>query len=68
MGKKPEAVYDLGWKFKADVTIAPATDPWVWKKNVGHDVWTQDALDKVLALPYVKLDDSDVNRIIGAIA
>jgi hypothetical protein len=67
MGKKPEAVYDLGWKFKADVIIAPATDPWVWKNNVGHDVWTQDVLDKVLALPYVKLDESDVSRIIDAI-
>jgi hypothetical protein len=39
----------------------------VWKDRAGYDVWSQSELDKVLALPYVKLDDADVKRIIGAI-
>ncbi len=67
LGKNPEAVYDLGWKFRSDVVIAPVDEPWVFKDQVGYDIWSQDLLEEVLALPYEKLGDADVERIIDAI-
>jgi hypothetical protein len=68
MGKSPEAVYDLGWKFDPNVVIAPAGQHWVFKDQINYDLWTQDLLDKVLDRPYVKLSDAEVQRVIEAIA
>jgi len=68
MGKKPEAVYDLGWKFKADVAIEPATEPFVFKDSVGYDLWTMALLEPVLAQPYLKLSDEDVQRVLDGVA
>lgn len=68
MGKTPEAVYDLGWMFDANVVVAPVEGHWVFKEQVNYDLWTQDLLDKVLAQPYVKLSDAEIEHIVDAVA
>jgi len=68
MGKNPEAVYDIGWKFKADTVLEGVDEPWCFKDQKNYDLWTQDMLDKVLAAPYVELSKADIQRIVDAIA
>ena len=68
MGKNPEAVYDIGWKFSPDVVIAPVDEHWCFPDQVNYDLWTQAMLDKVLAQPYVALAKEDIARVISAIA
>ena len=68
MGKKPEAVYDLGWKFKADTVIGEVNDHWVFADQVNYDIWTQAMVDPVLAQPYLKLNESEIQGILNAIA
>ena len=51
MGRKPENVFDIGWKFAPDVVIEPAKEPWI-KKEPGYDHWPKKLLDEVMDHPY----------------
>lgn len=68
LGKNPEAVYDLGWKFKADTVIEGVKEHWCFADKMSYDLWTTSMLEPVLALSYVKLNQDDVRRILDTIA
>jgi hypothetical protein len=66
MCRKPEVVFDIGWKFTPDVVIEPAMEPWIFKSNPGYDVWTSDMLEAVMNADYVRLTDKEIKQIIEA--
>lgn len=68
MGKNPEAVYDLGWKFKPEVVIEPAMDQWALAGNPGYDLWVWPMMDPIMKFPYLKLTDPEIDRVLSAIA
>ena len=66
MGKDPEEVFDIGWQFVPETVIEPALEPWVTKIEAGYDIWTKDALDRVMDADYVHLTDDEIKRILDA--
>lgn len=64
MGRKPEVVFDIGWKFVPDVVIEPAWDTWIYEENPGYDVWTTGQLDKVMDEKYVKLEEEEIQEVL----
>jgi hypothetical protein len=66
MGKKPEAVFDIGWKFTPEVVIEPAMEPWIFTEDPGYDVWTSDMLAEVMKEDYVRLSKDEVQEVIKA--
>ena len=69
MGKKPEKVYDIGWKFNPDVTIRPAEETWMFPDRVGYDVMT-DAMtaEETNKHPFVTLTPDEVSAVVEACA
>ena len=69
MGKKPEEVYDIGWKFNPKVSIKPAEEPWNTPEPIGYDWLTWEMVeDELKAHPYVELDDADVKTVLSGCA
>jgi hypothetical protein len=66
MCRKPEVVFDIGWKFTPDVVIEPAMEPWIFKSNPGYDVWTSDMLEAVMNADYVRLTDKEIEQVLEA--
>ena len=64
MGKEPEVVFDIGWKFTPQVVIEPAWEPWIFENNPGYDVWSSDMLAEVMNEDYVRLTDSEIQQIL----
>jgi len=64
MGKEPEVVFDIGWKFTPQVVIEPAWEPWIFENNPGYDVWSSDMLAEVMNEDYVHLTDSEIQQIL----
>jgi len=65
MGKEPEVVFDIGWKFTPGVVIEPARETWIFEENPGYDVWTTDMLAKVMDEDYVKLTDREIEEVLN---
>jgi len=68
MGKKPEVVYDLGWRFNRDVIIEPALDTWNIPGTPGYDILTLDDNREILSHTYVKLTDGEIQTVLDATA
>jgi len=66
MGKKPEVVFDIGWKFTPEVVIEPAWETWIFEENPGYDVWTSDMLDEVMNEDYVKLTEEEIQEVLNS--
>ena len=66
MGKKPEVVFDIGWKFTPEVVIAPAWEPWIFEDHPGYDVWTSAMLAEVMNERYVRLSDEEIAAVLNA--
>jgi hypothetical protein len=68
MGKKPEKVYDIGWKFNPDVVIKPTEHTWLFDKTVGYDVMTTAMTeDEVNAHPFVRLTEAEIASVLDAL-
>jgi hypothetical protein len=65
MGRKPENVFDIGWKFLPDVIIEPAMEPWI-KDQPGYDHWPKALLDEVMDHPYYEFSSSEIKGILKA--
>ena len=67
MGKNPEKVYDIGWKYNPDVTIKATEVAWMFPELIGYDVMTTQMTEEELGLhPYVKLTTDEISRILDA--
>jgi hypothetical protein len=66
MGREPEVVFDIGWKFRPDVLIEPAWEPWIYEANPGYDVWTAAMLAEVMNEEYVRLSDEEIREVLEA--
>ena len=66
MGKKPEVVFDIGWKFTPEVVIAPAWEPWIFEDHPGYDVWTSAMLAEVMNERYVRLSNEEIAAVLNA--
>jgi hypothetical protein len=66
MCQKPEVVFDIGWKFTPEVVIEPAMEPWIFKTNPGYDVWESDMLAAVMNSDYLRLTDSEIQKVLDA--
>ena len=66
MGKKPEKVYDIGWKFNPDTIIKPTDHAWMFPDSVGYDVMTSEQFEAELGRhSYVKLTNEEVAAVVG---
>lgn len=68
MCRKPEVVFDIGWKFTPEAVIEPATEPWIFKDNPGYDVWTSSMLADVMNADYVRLTEDEIRQVLDACA
>ncbi|MHB1160350.1 MAG: hypothetical protein ACYC66_12875 [Chloroflexota bacterium] len=68
MGKNPEAVYDLGWRFNPNVIIEPAMDNWNIPGTPGYDILTTDDNKAILSHSYVAVTDSEIQAVLDAVA
>jgi len=69
LGKKPEEVYDIGWKFNPNVSIKPAEEPWNFPKPIGYDWLTWEMVEEELnAHPYIQLDEADIQAVLSGCA
>ena len=64
MGKEPEVVFDIGWKFTPDVAIEPAWEPWIFEGHPGYDVWTSAMLAEVMNEDYVRLSNEEIAGVL----
>jgi hypothetical protein len=68
MGKKPEKVYDIGWKFNPEVVIKPTEHTWLFDKTVGYDVMTTAMTEaEVNAHSFVRLTDAEIASVLDAL-
>ena len=66
MGKEPQKVYDIGWKFDPDTIIRPTDHTWMYPDRIGYDVMTSEQFEAELDLhSYVKLTDEEIAAAIG---
>lgn len=65
MGRKPENVFDIGWRFVPDVVIEPAKEPWIMKQP-GYDHWPKKLLDEVMDHPYFELTSPEIDEVLCA--
>lgn len=63
MGKKPEVIFDIAWKFDPDVIVEPALETWFREENPGYDVWTTDMLDAALKEDFVILTEQEIIKV-----
>jgi hypothetical protein len=68
MGREPEAVYDIGWKFDPQATIEPDLKPWIWEGNPGYDIWTKEMRDAVMRQDWLTLTDAEIEQVIARVA
>lgn len=66
MAKKPEVVFDIGWKFESDTVIEPAMEPWIFNTEPGYDVWTSEMLAGVMDADYVRLTEEEIKDVVKA--
>lgn len=67
MSKKPEVVFDIGWKFTPEVAIEPAMETWVYASTPGYDVWSSDRLAEVMkAGEYVRLSEKEIEEVVNS--
>ncbi|MEW6261610.1 MAG: hypothetical protein AB1641_00905 [Thermodesulfobacteriota bacterium] len=66
MGRAPEMVFDIGWKFTPEIVVEPAWEPWIFEANPGYDVWTADMLAEVMAEDYVRLTEGEIKEVLDA--
>jgi len=67
MGRKPEKVYDIGWRFNRDVVIQPATSAWLFPDRIGYDVMTTEQFEQELAQDeYVTLTEDEIDAVMPA--
>lgn len=65
MGKNPEVVFDIGWRFVPDTILKPALETWIFDTNPGYDVWTSQMLADVMAHDYVRLSEGEVAEVLA---
>ncbi len=69
MGRKPEKVYDIGWKFNPGAIIEPTNHHWMYPERIGYDVMTSDEFRQELSQhPYVDLTTEEVSAVMDGIA
>ena len=66
MGKKPEVVFDIGWKFNPGTIIEPAMETWIFEARPGYDVWGSDMLAQVMDADYVRLSEEEIDEAVNA--
>ena len=65
MGKNPEVVFDIAWKFDPGAVIEPAWETWFREENPGYDVWETDLLEIALEEDFVKLTEGEINDVLN---
>ncbi len=65
MGREPEAVFDIGWKFSPDVVIEPAKEPWIMEQP-GYDHWPKSLLNEVMDHDYYELTTQEIDNVVKA--
>ncbi len=65
MGKRPDEVFDLSWRFKPDVIIEPARQNWLVPGDTGYDVFTKAMLEPIMSKPYVRLDPAEISGVLS---
>lgn len=66
MGKEPEKVYDIGWKFNPKATIEPTNHTWLFPDRVGYDVMTSEQFEnEVAANEYTLLNQKEIDEIVS---
>lgn len=68
MGRNPEAVYDLGWKFNPDVIIEPALDDWNIPGTSGFDILSEKDNQEILNQVYAPVSEEEIQEVLAAIA
>jgi len=67
MGRDPEEVYDIGWKFNPDVILQATDAAWVFETQRGYDLWDRARYDKMMEQgDYIRLTDKQISEIIAA--
>ena len=68
MGRDPEEVYDIGWKFNPDTIVKPTDHPWMFPERIGYDVMTSEEFQEELNQdPYEKLTTEEVSAVMEAV-
>ena len=62
MGKEPEVVFDIAWKYTPEAVIEPACETWLLEANAGYDVWTTDMLAEALREDFVALTEEEIKE------
>ena len=65
MGREPEAVFDIGWKFSPEVVIEPAKEPWIMEQP-GYDHWPKSLLNEVMDHDYYELTAQEIDNVVKA--
>lgn len=73
MGQEPEVVFDLAWKFRPEVVIEAARDPWgpgAWPARdlPGYTHITAQMIEPTMQKPYVVLGDAEVDEVLDSVA
>ncbi len=66
MGREPEKVFDIGWRYDAEAIIKPTTTTWMFPERVGYDVMTSQQFDEELSQnEYVTLTADEIEAAFG---